>query len=89
MKKKQASLLMGIGFLIFRKVLITIYSVEAKHKSIRLSNNTIRTPAITAPRLLWLSTGVAWLTSPRRLILTCESKNTIKNKEECNQFADE
>jgi hypothetical protein len=28
------------------------------------------------------------LTSPRRLILACESKNTSKNKEECNTIAD-
>jgi hypothetical protein len=47
-----------------------------------------KTPAIAAPRLLRLSTGVARPTSPRRLILACESKNTSKNKEECNTIAD-
>jgi hypothetical protein len=52
---------------IFRKVLVTLDLVETRHNSIRLPNNTIRNPAIAAPRLLWLSTGVARLTSPRRL----------------------
>ena len=46
-------------------------------------------PAIAAPRLLRLSTGDAQSTSPRRLILAYESKNTSKKKKECNQFADE
>ena len=37
------------------------------HNSIWLPNNSVRNPAIAAPRLLWLSTGVARSTSPRRL----------------------
>jgi hypothetical protein len=52
------------------------------------SEQHVQNPAIAAPRLLRLSTGVAWLTSPRRLILACESKNTSKNKEKCNTIAD-
>jgi hypothetical protein len=52
------------------------------------SEQHVQNPAITAPRLLRLSTGVARPTSPRRLILDCESKNTSNNKEECNTIAD-
>jgi hypothetical protein len=52
------------------------------------SERHVQNPAITAPRLLRLSTGVARPTSPRRLIIACESKNTSKNKEECNTIAD-
>ena len=48
-----------------------------------------KNPAIAAQCLLRLSTSGARSTSPRRLILACESKNTSKNKKECNQFADE
>jgi hypothetical protein len=40
-------------------------------------------PAILAPQLLWLSTVVTIrLTSPRRLIPACETKNTSKNSKE-------
>jgi hypothetical protein len=40
-------------------------------------------PAILAPQLLWLSTAVTIrLTSPRRLIPACETKNTSKNSKE-------
>jgi hypothetical protein len=53
------------------------------------SEQHVPNPTIAAPRLLWLSTGVARLTSPRRLILARESKNTSKNKEDCNTNADE
>jgi len=53
------------------------------------SEQHVPNPAIAAQRLLRLSTSGAWSTSPRRLILACESKNTSKNKKECNQFADE
>jgi hypothetical protein len=52
------------------------------------SEQHVQNPAIAAPRLLMLSTGVARPTSLRRLILACESKNTSKNKEECNTIAD-
>jgi hypothetical protein len=52
------------------------------------SEQHVQNPAIAAPRLLRLSTVVAWPTSPRRLILAYESKNTSKNKEECNTNAD-
>jgi hypothetical protein len=52
------------------------------------SEQHVQNPAIAAPRLLKLSTDVARPTSPRRLILTCESKNTSKKKEECNTIAD-
>jgi hypothetical protein len=51
------------------------------------SEQHVQNPAIAAPRLLRLSTGVARPTSPRRLILACESKDTSKNKEECNTIA--
>jgi hypothetical protein len=51
------------------------------------SEQHVQNPAIAVPRLLRLSTGVAWPTSPRRLILACESNNTSKNKEECNSIA--
>jgi hypothetical protein len=52
------------------------------------SEQHVQNPAIAAPRLLRLSTGIARPTSPRRLILACESKNTSKNKEKCNTIAD-
>jgi hypothetical protein len=46
--------------------------------------------AILAPQLLWLSTkSRTRLTSPRRLILACATKNTSKNKKEHNQIANE
>ena len=53
------------------------------------SEQHVLIPAIAASRLLWLSTGGAQSTSPRRLILACESKNTRKNKKDYNQIADE
>ena len=47
-------------------------------------------PAILAPQLLWLSTkSRTRLTSPRRLISACATKNTSKNKKEHNPIADE
>jgi hypothetical protein len=52
------------------------------------SEQHVQKPAIAAPRLLRLSTSVARPTSPRWLILAYESKNTSKNKEECNTIAD-
>jgi hypothetical protein len=52
------------------------------------SEQHVQNPAIAAPRLLRLSTGIARPTLPRRLILACESKSTRKNKEECNTIAD-
>jgi hypothetical protein len=52
------------------------------------SEHHVLNPAITGPCILRLSTGVAWPTLPRRLILACELKNTSKNKEECNQNLD-
>jgi hypothetical protein len=52
------------------------------------SEQRVQNPAIAAPRLLRLSTGVARPTSPRRLTLACESKNTSKDKEKCNTIAD-
>jgi hypothetical protein len=73
---------------IFRKVPIYDHLVKSRHKSIWLPNNTFKNSAIAAPHLLRLSTGVARPTSPRRLILAGESKNTSKNKEECNTIAD-
>jgi hypothetical protein len=52
------------------------------------SEQHVQNPAIIAPRLLRLSTGVARPTSPKSLILACKSKNTSKNKKECNTIAD-
>jgi hypothetical protein len=52
------------------------------------SEQHVLNPAIAAPRLLRLSTGVAWPTLPRWLILACESKNTSKNKENATKIAD-
>jgi len=53
------------------------------------SEQHVLIPAIAAPRLLWLSTGGALPTLPRRLILAYESKNASKNKKDCNQIAHE
>jgi hypothetical protein len=53
------------------------------------SEQHVLNPAIAAQHLLWLSTGGAQSTMPRRLILADELKNTSKNKEVCNHFADE
>jgi hypothetical protein len=78
-----------LGFPIFGKVLITLDLVESRHNSIRLPNNSALNPAIAAPRHLWLSTGVARSTSPRRLSPCLRIKNTRKNTKECNQIADE
>jgi hypothetical protein len=78
-----------LGFPIFRKVLITLDLVESRHNSIRLPNNSVLNPAIAAPRPLWLSTGVARSTSPRRLSPCLRIENTRKNTKECNQIADE
>lgn len=62
--------------------------VEARHKSIRLPNNTFRTPQSQHHVSSGYQPCAARLTSPRRLILACESKNTSKNKEEHNGIAD-
>jgi hypothetical protein len=78
-----------LGFPIFWKVLITLDLVESRHNSIRLLNNSVLNPAIAAPRPLWLSTGVARSTSPRRLSPCLRIENTRKNTKECNQIADE
>jgi hypothetical protein len=78
-----------LGFLIFRKVLITLDLVESRHNSIQLPNNSALNPAITGPRPLWLSTGVARSTSPRRLSPCLRIENTCKNTKECNQIVDE
>ena len=80
--------LMGTGIPIFRQVEVTIIVAE-NDTPIRLQIERSN-PAILAPQLLWLSTK-SWtrLTSPRRLIPTCATKNTSKNKKERNQIADE
>ena len=79
--------LMEMGIPIFRQVMVTIVVAENDTPiwlQIERSN-----PAILAPQLLWLSTK-SWtrLTSPRRLIPACATKNTSKKKER-NQIADE
>ena len=79
---------METGIPIFRQVMETIVVAENDTPiwlQIERSN-----PAILAPPLLWLSTK-SWtrLTSPRRLIPAYATKNTSKNKKECNQIADE
>jgi len=77
-----------MGILIFRQVVVTIVVVE-NDTSIRLQIERLN-PVILAPQLLWLSTETRIrLTSPRRLILACTTKNTSKNKKESNQIADE
>ena len=79
---------METGIQIFRQVMVTIIVAENDTPiwlQIERSN-----PAILAPQLLWLSTkSRTRLTSPRRLIPACATKNTSKNKKENNQIADE
>ena len=79
---------MKTGIPIFRQVMVTIVVAE-NDTPIRLQIKRSN-PAILAPQLLWLSTK-SWtrLTSPRRLIPACATKNTSKNKKESNQIADE
>jgi len=78
----------GIAFPIFHQVEVTIIVAE-NDTSIRLQIKRSN-PAILAPQLLWLSTKTwIWLTSSRRLIPACATKNTSKNKKESNQIADE
>ena len=71
--------LMEMGIPIFRQVMVTIIVAE-NDTPIRLQIERSN-PAILAPQLLWLSTkSRTRLTSPRRLILACATKNTSKNK---------
>ena len=79
---------MEMGVPIFHQVMVTIVVAE-NDTLIRLQIERLN-PAILAPQLLWLSTE-SWtrLTSPRRLIPACATKNTSKNKKESNQIADE
>ena len=77
-----------MGILIFRQVMVTIVVAE-NDKPIQLQIERSN-PAILAPQLLWLSTeSRTRLTSPRRLIPACATKNTNKNKKEHNQIVDE
>ena len=62
--------------------------VESLHKSIRLPNNAFWTLQSQHNVSSGYRPAKARSTSPRRLIPACESKNTSKNKKECNQFAD-
>ena len=79
---------MEMGIPIFHQVMVTIVVAE-NDTLIRLQIERSN-PAILASQLLWLSTkSRTRLTSPRRLILACATKNTSKNKKECNQIADE
>ena len=77
---------METGIPIFHQVVVTIVvenDTPIQHQ-IERSN-----PAILAPQLLWLSTeSRTRLTSPRRLIPACATKNTSKNKKDHNQIAD-
>ena len=62
--------------------------MESRHNSIRLLNEYVTKPrnrSTTSP--LVINRAETWLTSPRRLIPACESKNTSKNKIDCNQIA--
>ena len=74
---------MGTGIPIFCQVEVTIVVTENDtpiQLQIERSN-----PAILAPQLLWLLTKTRiQLTSPRRLIPACATKNTGKNKKEHN-----
>jgi len=79
---------MGMGFLIFHQVEVTIVVAE-NDTPIRLQIERSN-PVILAPQLLQLSTETRiQLTSPRRLTPAYAMKNTSKNKKENNQFADE
>ena len=79
-------LVMVTGIPIFHQVMVTIVVAENDTPiwlQIKRSN-----PAILAPQLLWLSTeSRTRLTSPRRLIPAYATKNTSKNKKDCNQIA--
>ena len=80
--------LMETGIPIFRQVMVTIVVAE-NDTPIRLQIERSN-PAILAPQLLWLSTkSRTRLTSPRRLIPACATKNTSKNKKEHNQISNE
>ena len=77
--------LMGMGIPIFRQVAVTIVVAE-NDTLIRLQIERSN-PVILAPQLHWLSTkSRTRLTSPRRLIPACATKNTNKNKKERNQI---
>jgi hypothetical protein len=72
---------------IFHQVMVTIVVAE-NDTPIRLQIERSNA-AILAPQLLWLSTeSRTRLTSPRRLIPACATKNTSKNKKDRNQIAD-
>ena len=61
---------------------------ESRHNSIRLLNEHATEPrnrSTTSP--LVINRAETRLTSPRWLIPACESKNTSKNKIDCNQIA--
>ena len=74
---------MGTGILIFCQVVVTI--VVAENDTVIRLQIERSNPAILAPQLLWLSTETQIrLTSPRRLIPACATKNTSKNKKEHN-----
>ena len=76
---------MGTGIPIFRQVVVTIVVAE-NDTSIRLQIKRLN-PAILAPQLLWLSIETRIrLTSPRRLIPTCATKNTSKNKKKTTKL---
>ena len=69
--------LMETGITIFRQVVVTIVVAE-NDTPIRLQIERSNL-AILAPQLLWLSTkSRTRLTSPRRLIPACATKNTTK-----------
>ena len=71
--------LMETGIPIFHQVMVTIVVAE-NDTPIRLQIERSN-PTILAPQLLWLSTkSRTRLTSPRRLIPACATKNTSKNK---------
>ena len=77
---------MEMGIPIIRQVVVTIVVAE-NDTPIRLQIERSN-PAILAPQLLWLSTkSRTRLTSPRRLIPACATKNTSKNKKDRNQIA--
>ena len=50
------------------------------------SEQHVLNPAIAARRLLWLSTVLKRLTSPRRLIPACESRTQARTKKKATQL---
>jgi hypothetical protein len=63
--------------------------VDNPTQAIRLPINKTQAYNRSTTSPLGYQPCAAWLILPRRVILTCNSKNTSKNKEECNKIASE